>query len=500
MTSAASSTQLRIPGQSVPWAALPVRIALVPLLVIAVLWGFSPLPIDLVAVACSFILVLLPWWSYCVWQGGDQRRFPLFPAISIMYVLAYVLPLYLGEHLGRTSFGPRVLSPDAIDNTMLLVVEGVLALGVGLSVRIPDRFATQWKLEFQDKPVAWNYVRLVFLATAVFTTIFGIGTLGQGGRQALVDLEGVVGMAAFLALFRCYLWGRSERLDRIMLIGFVIMRLGRGVASGWLGAAVWFVLVTGIGYFDVRRRVPKAIIVGLVLIILFLQPGKTEFRKRYWHGIGNTVGTTSERATFWLSSSVRAWSEALERPEKRTELFGETVTRASLFEPTAMVVQMTPVQVPYQNGRLYKYLAISLIPRAIWPDKPTFSEANQFYQVAYGVTDRRDLNKVSMAVGTLAESYINFGWFGPLFVMLIIGLLLNFIRRYFLDAEQGEFLRCLGIALLPNLMIVEGQAAQYLGGIIQGVFLTIVIFMPALHLANYSSKSRPGLHPTKEIV
>jgi hypothetical protein len=105
-----------------------------------------------------------------------------------------------------------------------------------------------------------------------------------------------------------------------------------------------------------------------------------------------------------------------------------------------------------------------------------------------------------MAVGTLTESYMNFGWFGPMFVMLIIGLLLNFIRRYFLDAEQGEFLRCLGIALLPNLMIVESQAAQYLGGIIQAILLTIVIFMPALHLARYAAKRNPALHPTGGIA
>ena len=256
----------------------------------------------------------------------------------------------------------------------------------------------------------------------------------------------------------------------------------------------------GIGYFDVRRRLPKAVIVGLVIVILFLQPGKNEFRRRYWHGIGNTVGTTSERATFWLSASFRAWSDALERPEKRSKLFGETVTRASLFEPTAMVMQMTPSQVPYQNGRLYRYLAVSLIPRAVWPDKPSFSEANQFYQVAYGITDRRDLSKVSMAVGILAESYINFGWFGPPFVMLLIGLLLNLIRRYFLDAEQGEFLRCLGIALLPNLMIVESQAAQYLAGIIQAVLLTVVIFMPAVHLANRTAREILLYIPAREIV
>lgn len=367
-------------------------------------------------------------------------------------------------------------------------------------VRLPDGFATQLRLDFQDKSVAWNYVRLVFAVTAILTTIFGIGALGQGGRQVLVDLESVVGMTAFLALFRRHLRGKAERLDQILLIGFVILRLGRGVASGWLGAAVWFVLMTGIGYFDVRRRVPKVIVAGLVIVILFLQPGKAEFRKRYWHGIGNTVGTTSERTTYWLGASLQAWTNALERPEKRSKLFAETITRASLLEPTAMVMQMTPAQVPFQNGRLYKYLAISLIPRAIWPDKPSFSEANQFYQVAYGITDRRNLGRVSMSVGTLTESYINFGWMGPPFIMLIIGLLLNIISRYFLDAEQGEFLRCLGIALLPNLMTIESQAAQYLAGIIQAVLLTIVIFMPALYIARAITPKDAASNPRKVIA
>jgi len=442
----------------------------------------------------------LPWWSYCIWREGGQQQFPLFAAVSAMYVFAYVLPLYLGGHLGTTLFGPRVISQDAIDNTMLLVVIGVSALGLGMAVPINGGFVTHWKLEFDENPLAWNFVRLVFVATTILLAVVGIGMLGAGWRQVLVDMEGVVVLAAFLALFRRYLRGQSEPLDRIYLIGFVVLRLGRGLASGWLGSAVWFVLIIAIGYFDVRRRIPKGIIVSLLVAILFLQPGKAEFRKRYWQGIGITVGTTIERVDFWLDASLRAWSDALERPEKRITLFGETMARASLFEPTAMVVQMTPSQVPYQKGRLYRYLAISLVPRAIWPDKPSFSEANQFYQVAYGITDRRDLGKVSMAVGILTESYINFGWFGPPFIMLIIGLLLNFIRRYFLDADQGEFLRCLGIALLPTLLVVESQAAQYLAGIIQSVLLTIVIFMPALRLPRRAAGRNPAMRVAGEIV
>ncbi len=490
MMPAASLAPRPIPIQNVPRLPLPVRIAFVPVLLIAALWAFSPQPIGPMALAYSLGLVVLPWWPYCIWQEGDQRQFPLFSVIGLMYVIAYVFPLYLGEHLGKTSFGPRVLSPDAIDNTMLLALLGVSALALGMAVRIPGQFATEWKLEFNEKPLAWNYVRLVCAGTALLMCFSNIGALGAGGRQALVDLEGVVAMVALLMLLRRYLRGMSEGVDRIIIIGFVILCLGQGVASGWLGSAVWFILVMGVAYFDVRRRAPKAVIAGLLIVILFLQPGKPEFRKRYWHGIGNSVGTSGERTAFWLSASLHAWSEALDHTEKRGKLFGETVSRASLFEPTAMVAQMTPTQVPYQNGRLYKYLAVTLIPRFLWPNKPSFSEANQFYQVAYGITDRRDLNKVSMSVGTLAESYINFGWFGPPLVMFLIGLLLNAIRRYFLDSEQGEFLRSLGIALLPTLLVVESQAAQYLSGILQAVALTILIFSPVLRIGRSVNGTR----------
>jgi hypothetical protein len=500
MTSIPFQSQRLIPPRSIQHSFQPLRIASVPLVIVLALWAFSPNSIGLLAITCAFVLTLMPWWSYTVWRQGDLRRFPLFSIVSSMYVIAYVLPLFLGSNLGKTSFGPRVLAPDAIDNTMLLAVIGVLALGVGIALRLPDGFATQWKLEFSDKALTWNYVRLVFMGASALAFTLGIGALGQGGRQAMVDLESVVVIAAFLALYRRFLRGQSERLDQILLAGYVVLCIGKGVASGWLGAAVWFVIEIGVCYFDVRRRVPKLVMVIVVVAILFLQPGKDALRGRYWHGIGNSVGTSSERAKYWVDASVSAWSQAVERPEERSKLFGQTLSRVSLFEPTAMVMQMTPTQVPYQNGRLYKYFFVTLIPRAIWPNKPSFSGANQFYQVAYGITDRRDLGKVSMAVGSLAESYINFGWFGPPLVMFVIGLVLNVVRRYFLDADQGEFLRSLGIALLPSLMIIESQAVQYLAGIIQAVVLTVVIFLPALQVARAGVKRFPAVQPARGII
>jgi len=479
-------------------AMLPVQVISLPVLLVAALWLVSPHSISFVAISCSFVLVLLPWWSFCLWQKGDLRRFPLFAVMGAMFVLTYVVPLYLGQHIVKTSFGPRLLAADAMDNTMMLTVIGIGALWAGMSVPIPDGFAREWRLDFGVTPATWNYVRLMFAAASVVMAVLGIGALGSGGRQALVDIESVVLMVAFLSLFRRYLNQETERLDEVLLIGFVVLRLVKAIASGWLGDLVAFLMVIGVGYFDLRRRVPKIAIACILLVFLFLQPGKNEFRAHYWRGIGVVQGSTTERVAFWIEASARAWARAFEEPEQRTALFDATISRASLFEPTAMVMQMTPTQVPFQNGRLYRYLAITLIPRAIWPEKPTFSGANQFYQVAYGITDRRDLGKVSMAVGFLAESYINFGWFGPPFVVFVIGFLLNVIRRYFLDAEQGEFLRCLGIALLPNFITIQSQAVQYLAGIIQAILLTVLLFSPAVRFVRPVLSSKQVLQLGKE--
>jgi hypothetical protein len=121
-----------------------------------------------------------------------------------------------------------------------------------------------------------------------------------------------------------------------------------------------------------------------------------------------------------------------------------------------------------------------LVPRFLWPDKPSMSQANQFYQVQYGLTRETDLQSVSIAVGFLTEGYINFGWFGVGGVAFFVGLLLGVVQRTFLRSESGLLFGSLGLALIPGFLIIESQLAQYLGGIIQQTGLTFLIFLPII--------------------
>ena len=172
-------------------------------------------------------------------------------------------------------------------------------------------------------------------------------------------------------------------------------------------------------------------------IVLFLQPGKEKFRQQYWRA--GASESYVERFNFWMHSSWSAWERRLlmRTKDKRRNLANQTLGRLSLLQQTANVMESTPERVPYQNGRLYSYMLVTFVPRLFWPDKPSVNDSNRWYQVAYRLTSRNDLNGVSIAVGYLPESYINFGWFGPPVVMFVLGILLRSVRQDLFASEFG---------------------------------------------------------------
>jgi hypothetical protein len=85
-----------------------------------------------------------------------------------------------------------------------------------------------------------------------------------------------------------------------------------------------------------------------------------------------------------------------------------------------------------------------------------------------------------MAVGTVTESYISFGWLGPFMIMPCLGLFLGLFQEVFLGARSGLLLSGIGIALLSGLLLVESQMAVYIAGIVQQVLFAIIVLAPIL--------------------
>jgi hypothetical protein len=340
----------------------------------------------------------------------------------------------------------------------------------------------------------WHYVRaLVLLGVPLsYFADSAAGALGTGARLIVVLLASLVPTVAFVLVFRRYLRRRAAPADKFLIFVFLGSRVLVGMASGWLGAGVSLALICTAAYVLERRRLPL-VAVGIVLpLVLFLQPGKGHFRQAFWSS--RVSSGITERMLFWVNASIDKWASALQNPKSGQwyALAEESIGRMSLLRQSATVMELTPTVVPYQHGRLYAYLAVTLIPRALWPGKPSVNEANRFFQLAYGMTEEKDLENVSISVGVLTESYINFGWLGIVIVMFALGILLDVLQCTLFSPESGQLLTALGIALIPRLLTIESQMAQYVGGLIQTIVLVLLVFSPVLYRCQRAVISAPG--------
>lgn len=471
-------------------AAAPVVDIGVPVLLTLVLAYTSPYDVTVVQAVLAFLLCWMPWAAYRQWLLGDRKGIPLFALLAAMFWLAYAVPLFWAQHVAMGIFGRRVLTEGAITDAMFLGVFGVACLWLGMRIANFFDWAPNIKSDVSSHPVQLNYLRLIFVLGTLVKVFVPITAFGAEGRQIVSNFEITVPVVSFAIFVRYYLRGRLHKLDKILIGGYGLVSVIVGISSGWLGSVVSVALVCVVIYIYERRKFPVIALI-LVPVILFFQPAKSMFRDRYW--ARESTDTSTERVAFWVGNSWHLWNDALtDRDNERIrQLSDSSLSRLDLLRQTAHVIELTPGTVPYQYGSLYSYIGVTFIPRFIWPDKPSVNDANHWYQMRYGLTSPHELSSVSIAVGTVAESYINFGWLGPLLVILPLGIFLGTFERIFLHADSGLLFSCLGAVLVPQLLAIESQMAEYVAGLVQQIALVLLVLIPTLE-SRMGNKSRPG--------
>ena len=453
-----------------------------PIAITLLLWLTSNNDVSLLQGTVSLILLLIPWSLYCAWKRGNKSSLPVLSLITFMYWLYYVLPLYGGDITEVELWAiNRELSSTAISEAIVFVLMGVTVLVLGKKCRIGQRLSPRSLPQIEFKGSRWNYIRVILCVGGMLSLSDSIPyAFGEGSRQLILILQVTLPTVAFAILFRNFLQGRANRVDKILIVGFLAVRLIAGMSSGWLGSLASIIVVCAAVYIEEFKKIPRLAVTLIIVGILFFQAGKKEFRNEYWGT--EERGGKIERVTFWIDTSLDKWVKAIDAPpgDSVKDLTYLSLSRMSLLTQTANVLELTPSVVPYQYGRLYSYMLVTFIPRFVWPDKPSINEANQFYQVAYGVSVEGALSSVSMSVGALTEGYINFGWLGAALAMFLVGIFLDFFQNTFLEDRVGVLMKSIGITLIPSLLAIESQLAVYLGGIAQQVLIVLLVFLPIM--------------------
>jgi hypothetical protein len=429
----------------------------------------------------AYLLFAIPCFAYLRWKQHPETL-PLFALIGFMYWIYYVLVLFWGDLTIQVARAANREAPTGMLTLALwMCFVGLVSLGLGMKARIGRRFIPKKLPEIKLAGFERNYLRGVLVGTALLS-IFepSLYSFGQGGRQIITIVISFVPLLTFTLLFRLLLRHETTKIDKLLIAGFMVTRMIVGLSSGWLGAGAALILITGMSYLAERRKLPKTAILIVVVFSLFFQAGKTEFRATYWTGTAHA--SQLDRASFWLNVSFEKWRDALEDPgnEGLRRLANQSLSRVSLLTQSAHVLELTPSVVPYQNGALYSYLFITFVPRYLWPDKPSVSEANRFYQTAYGVTEEESLDSVAIGVGVLTEAFINFGWLGVIGVMFLVGIFFDVYQRMLFGEHSSLLLSSLGIALLPQMLTLESQMAAYVGGLAQQIILSLVVLVPII--------------------
>lgn len=474
----------RVPAAGLQYWLLPAAAT-------GLLWWYTPNEVSIREALLALALLFIPCYSYGRWQKRSRLRIPFFAVLALAYWAAFAMPLFLGHPPVDPQTRVRFREPDVFA-VLEMVCIGVIALGIGMKVQIRPLHAS-WLPDILDSPGTWRYLYCLMIAGVVISLREDWSVLGAGGKQLMIGLANVVPLAICAMLAIRATQGTATKPQRIALGLFLTARAVIGVAMGELGPVAFTAVILGLVYLSERRRLPVTAIAVVVPVVLFLQVGKNAFRTVYWTA-DNQAGVV-ERVEFWLNASFQQWSDALSSRERRQslDLFGQSVSRLDLLNQATNVIAKTPRVVPYQNGKTYSYLLATVVPRFVWPDKPSVSEANQFYQVAYGLTDKHDLNRVSIAVGCLTEAFMNFGWWGVAPVMFAIGIVLSLFERTLLDRASGLLFSGIGFALMSTLMSVESQAGQYLSGLMQQIAIVFLVALPVVRRRKTLEKRIYGL-------
>jgi hypothetical protein len=118
----------------------------------------------------------------------------------------------------------------------------------------------------------------------------------------------------------------------------------------------------------------------------------------------------------------------------------------------AAVAHIGRGSVPFARGATLVDAALGIVPRALWPNKPTVGGSGDLVSTYTGI---RFAEGTSVGIGELMECYVNFGTPGVVVGFLVIGALLALVDRGAIRMLRSGNVRGFTLWYLPGLSLLQ---------------------------------------------
>jgi hypothetical protein len=427
----------------------------------------SPLE-DPVLLLIGVVILVLGCLPGLLWARHSRPWFPCFEISMLTGVIFYAMPL-LTLADGLKTYPNSVLQTSGL----LVIAYMATAITAYGAVRNP-RKAPYWAVGKLLPDSIHRYlpagllINTLYICLDRFTKLIPFEFLGS--IRALCFGLGII--TAFI--YSCA-WGRRALRRRQKIFFSVCLGLQIIVLFShlYLINGISLLILSAIGYTTTRRSLPWLPIVILLPVIAILHNGKSQMRAIYW------AKTVSMPALGQLPSFFGEWvSAGLEKnteEEDSKNVALKLADRASLLQMIAMSVDQVPSLRPHLGGESYVDIPAQVVPRFLWPDKPSSLMSNVRLALYFNLVDPNDPFTTSIAFGIISESYVNFGFFGVLLIGTLTGLGFKHITLRSVGAPMFSAIGIFMVLLTAWCFQVEQVLATWLASLFQASAISIIV-------------------------
>lgn len=428
--------------------------------------------IDL-AQGIALITIILASLPALRWAKERRTWFPAFEISMLTCIAFYAVPLFKGTdelldygtssktqasvivliYMACANFGFNTVRhptrPARWATTSLLPSSSIRWIPIGMVLNVVYFYASNYLQAFPsniDGTLRALFFGLGIMSTFILSRLWGLGLLN---RQQITFF--VCSLIAYLVLV----------FSTLYLIGGISL-----------------IALALIAYASARRKIPVLAISIFVAVVALLHLGKPEMRRIYWNPDPNeprgapveSLADLPAYYTEWVSYSFAASDSNQSRDEQGpTSIFD----RASLIQMICLSVYEVPDRKPYLYGESYVDIPAQIIPRFLWPDKPSSLLANIRLAIYFDLVPADSAFSVSIAFGPLAEAYVNFGYYGVALLGLIMGAVFKRISMLSNGVPQFSALGIFMILLTAWSFQVEQVMATWLSSLFQASVICI---------------------------
>lgn len=445
-------------------------------------WFASPWsnPVLLFLAICILVMGVTPM---LLWLKRSDEAHPLPEVLQLTLVPFYAIPLFF-DHEALMNYRENTLITATL---LVLLFQCGCLLGAILAGRTFERPLRAGWLE--NEIVSEHSLRLTTYSLSITTMWLFVSSYAQWIPPSLAgSLRAIFFGVGILSTFiQARMWGSNQlgSTQKLFFAVNVVLQIILNSLGLLLVTGLIIFLLTMVGYFSTARRVPWLTCLIALLTFSVLHNGKHRMRELHWGDDTQPVALLETPAYLseWIGYGLRTKNDATqdEYHTKHTNLF----QRASLIQIVCYAVEIVPNQTPFFAGSTYTLIPPQVIPRFLWPNKPSPNDSVKQLSVGLGLLSEDEAETTSIGFGLITESYVNFGFYGTGLLGFILGWVLRRLALRTSDCGPLSFGGILRILALSWCLNTETTLAVWLSSFYQA---SIAIFVPLLIVRSFLKK------------